>query len=390
MWANTREGDERHVRAWLTRAGLGGVFSWVITSTDAGARKPSPRFFAYALARCGCAPDDVLFVGNQLNTDVAGANGVGIRSVWLAGEAYRSDDDRPCDASRPTRSRASSDLPALVRQLVQAELGRDTRRRAGAMAESGRAVRRDSRVVVFETHATSLDNEAGLASGWFDVGLSPRGEQQARELGERRRRDAFAAVYCSDLTRAVRTAELAFGERGIPIVRDARLRECDYGALTRHPAADIEARRASHIAEPFPGGESYEQCVARVSAWLADAERGASRPRRPRHRPPRDVLRARAPAVRNAARAGDRRPVVLAARLDLLGRTALSGAGFAVRRIEGLGFVEKRHVGEILRTADMPSCWLIEVRCCDNTRNVAVRPGERSHGVPMRRRSSPR
>ena len=126
-------------------------------------------------------------------------------------------------------------------------------------------------VVVFETHATSLDNEAGLASGWFDVGLSPRGEQQARELGERRRHDDFAAVYCSDLARAVRTAELAFGDRGIPIVRDARLRECDYGALTRHPAADIEARRASHIALPFPGGESYEQCVARVSAWLADA-----------------------------------------------------------------------------------------------------------------------
>ena len=76
VWANTREGDERHVRAWLTRAGLDGVFSWVITSTDAGARKPSARFFAYALTRCGCTPDDVLFVGNQLNTDVAGANAV--------------------------------------------------------------------------------------------------------------------------------------------------------------------------------------------------------------------------------------------------------------------------------------------------------------------------
>jgi broad specificity phosphatase PhoE len=125
--------------------------------------------------------------------------------------------------------------------------------------------------VVFETHATSLDNEAGLASGWFDVDLSPVGERQARELGERRRRDDIAAVYCSDLMRAVRTAEIAFGERGIPIIQDARLRECDYGALTRHPATEIESRRASHIAVPFPGGESYEQCVARLSSWLADA-----------------------------------------------------------------------------------------------------------------------
>jgi FMN phosphatase YigB (HAD superfamily) len=41
----------------------------------------------------------VLFVGNQLNTDVAGANGAGIRSVWLAG-GPGSDDDRPCDGNR--------------------------------------------------------------------------------------------------------------------------------------------------------------------------------------------------------------------------------------------------------------------------------------------------
>jgi FMN phosphatase YigB (HAD superfamily) len=118
VWANTREGDERHVRAWLTRAGLDGVFSWVITSVDAGARKPSPRFFAYALARCGCAAADVLFVGNQLNTDVAGANGAGIRSVWLAGETFRSDDDRPCDATPTYTIDSLADLPALVRRIV--------------------------------------------------------------------------------------------------------------------------------------------------------------------------------------------------------------------------------------------------------------------------------
>jgi len=119
VWANTREGDERHVRAWLRRAGLDGAFTWVITSIDAGARKPSTRFFAYALARCGCAADDVLFVGNQLNTDVAGANAVCIRSVWLAGDAYRSDDDRPCDAVPTHTIESLADLPALVGRIVE-------------------------------------------------------------------------------------------------------------------------------------------------------------------------------------------------------------------------------------------------------------------------------
>jgi broad specificity phosphatase PhoE len=126
-------------------------------------------------------------------------------------------------------------------------------------------------LVLFETHATSLDNEAGLASGWFDVALSPIGEEQARALGARRRDDDLAAVFCSDLARSVRTAEIAFRDRRLPIVRDARLRECDYGTLTRRPALELEQRRAAHIDTPFPDGESYHQVVERVSEWLGEA-----------------------------------------------------------------------------------------------------------------------
>jgi broad specificity phosphatase PhoE len=126
--------------------------------------------------------------------------------------------------------------------------------------------------LIFETHATSLDNEAGLASGWFDVDLSPAGEAQARALGERRRHDDLAAIYCSDLTRAARTAEIAFGDRGLPIVRDGRLRECDYGDLTRQPSIALDPRE-SFIDTPFPGGESLRQVVDRVAAWLSDARR---------------------------------------------------------------------------------------------------------------------
>lgn len=127
--------------------------------------------------------------------------------------------------------------------------------------------------VLFETHATSLDNEAGLASGFFDVALSSVGEEQARELGIRRHRDDLAVVFSSDLQRAVRTAEIAFRNRGVEIVRDARLRECDYGTLTRRPIREIEARRAAHISTPFPDGESYQQVAQRVATWLDEVAR---------------------------------------------------------------------------------------------------------------------
>lgn len=129
--------------------------------------------------------------------------------------------------------------------------------------------------LIFETHATSLDNEARLASGWYDVDLSTLGETQAREMGERYRGTSLAAVHCSDLLRARRTAEIAFGSRDVSIHVDARLRECDYGSLTRAATSGVEAMRLQHVTTPFPDGESYEQATARVREWLADISRSA-------------------------------------------------------------------------------------------------------------------
>jgi FMN phosphatase YigB (HAD superfamily) len=117
VWANTRVVAEEDVRGWLDRAGLGASFRWVITSVDVGARKPAPEFFEYALARCGLGKDDVLFVGNQLNSDIAGAEAFGIRTAWLCGPAYRSLDDGP-SSIRPTHTiETLYSLPALLREL---------------------------------------------------------------------------------------------------------------------------------------------------------------------------------------------------------------------------------------------------------------------------------
>jgi FMN phosphatase YigB (HAD superfamily) len=119
LWANTREAREVHVRRWLQRAGLGSLFRWVITSADAGTRKPAPGFFEYALARCGLAREDVLFVGNQLNTDILGAEAVGIRTVWVSGSDYRSIDDGPCEAVPTYTIRTLADLPVLLERVLR-------------------------------------------------------------------------------------------------------------------------------------------------------------------------------------------------------------------------------------------------------------------------------
>lgn len=124
--------------------------------------------------------------------------------------------------------------------------------------------------IIFETHSTTLDNEAGLAAGQYDVALSPLGERQAAELGQRRGSEQFDAIFCSDLQRSYRTAEIAFPASQEKIIRDVRLRECNYGEWNRHPDKEVKADLVRRIALPFPGGESYQQTTNRMRAFLTD------------------------------------------------------------------------------------------------------------------------
>ena len=123
--------------------------------------------------------------------------------------------------------------------------------------------------IIFESHGTTYDNETHRASGHFDVELSPLGEKQAKELGERRRGEHFDAIFCSDLERSYKTAEIAFGDT-FPIIKDARLRECDYGDMTQAPSDQVDAEKPKRITEPFLNGESYTQTTARMKAFLED------------------------------------------------------------------------------------------------------------------------
>ena len=120
----------------------------------------------------------------------------------------------------------------------------------------------------YSPHMTSVDNEAGRASGHADVPLSDAGRQRAASLGQGYANEALDAVFCSDLQRAYVTAEIAFSGRDLPIIRDPRLRECDYGLWTQCPREQLALEQ--HIREPYPNGESLVMVAERVGAFLRD------------------------------------------------------------------------------------------------------------------------
>jgi broad specificity phosphatase PhoE len=123
----------------------------------------------------------------------------------------------------------------------------------------------------FEAHAQTYHNAAGIASGHYDVALTDHGRDHAQSiLRSRYAGQRFDVVYTSDTQRAYDTACLIFAGRPIPILRDARLRECDYGDFEGRPRAEMEIARPSAIRKPFPQGESYEQVAVRMRSFLED------------------------------------------------------------------------------------------------------------------------
>src|SRR5438874_10217065 len=91
--------------------------------------------------------------------------------------------------------------------------------------------------LVLLRHGQSRWNIQQRFTGWVDVDLTEKGEQEALAAG-RLIKDAglsFDRVFCSVLTRAIRTADLALWtaeQLWIPMVKDWRLNERHYGALT--------------------------------------------------------------------------------------------------------------------------------------------------------------
>lgn len=76
--------------------------------------KPSPAFFERAMQRTGCAPAEVLVIGDDLTTDVRGARAAGAFSALVATGKYRPGDELD-QADRPHAFiRDLTGLPALL------------------------------------------------------------------------------------------------------------------------------------------------------------------------------------------------------------------------------------------------------------------------------------
>ncbi len=128
----------------------------------------------------------------------------------------------------------------------------------------------------FVRHGETTANAAGVWQGQGDVGLSARGREQARVVGERLRRTPFDLVGASDQVRARDTAAAA----GFAAELDPAWREMDIGCWDGLTLAEVTARygddlRALAAGQDLAvgGGETWSGFRARVQAARAGLER---------------------------------------------------------------------------------------------------------------------
>ena len=124
--------------------------------------------------------------------------------------------------------------------------------------------------ILLARHGESDWNVELRWQGHVDRPLTRRGRAQADALADRLETYPLAAIYSSDLRRALDTARAVAGRHGIDVVTRRDLREVDVGSWSGRSRAELESRFPEQLArwengvKGWDDGESYEQMAARI------------------------------------------------------------------------------------------------------------------------------
>jgi 2,3-bisphosphoglycerate-dependent phosphoglycerate mutase len=129
--------------------------------------------------------------------------------------------------------------------------------------------------LVLVRHGESQWNKENRFTGWIDIALSPKGEEEAKSAGEKLKGMKFDKAFTSMLQRAIKTFEIAAQTAGFKHLiaeKDEALNERMYGdlqGLNKDECREKFGQEQVHIWRrsydiPPPGGESLKNTAERV------------------------------------------------------------------------------------------------------------------------------
>lgn len=133
--------------------------------------------------------------------------------------------------------------------------------------------------LVIVRHGQSAWNLENRFTGWVDVAITAKGEEEAKNAGEKLKNYKFDLAYTSNLKRAQRTLEIILkttNQSNLEVIKNEALNERHYGDLqgankaeTAEKYGDEQVhiwRRSFDIAPP--NGESLKDTLARVLPYF--------------------------------------------------------------------------------------------------------------------------
>ncbi|WP_264520877.1 2,3-bisphosphoglycerate-dependent phosphoglycerate mutase [Flavobacterium sp. N1994] len=130
-------------------------------------------------------------------------------------------------------------------------------------------------LLVLVRHGQSVYNLENRFTGTVDIGLTPLGEEEAKQTGEKLKEYSFDRAYTSMLIRAQESLRIileVITQTNIPVIKNAALNERMYGSLQglnkeettkKYGEAQVEIWRRSYAVSP-PDGESLAATFART------------------------------------------------------------------------------------------------------------------------------
>jgi putative hydrolase of the HAD superfamily len=79
----------------IERSGIESYFSYIFISEEIGYNKPDIRIFEFALKKMNAEPEDVIFVGDDYEVDIEGADAASIDQVFFNPHTDPSNGDKP-------------------------------------------------------------------------------------------------------------------------------------------------------------------------------------------------------------------------------------------------------------------------------------------------------
>ncbi|MFJ8353838.1 HAD family hydrolase [Bacillus paramycoides] len=86
-------GSTQRQKAKIINTNLNSYFDTIIISEESGFSKPDKRIFELALNKLNVQPEDVLFVGDDLEKDIGGCQNANIKGIWFNPNMIKNNTD---------------------------------------------------------------------------------------------------------------------------------------------------------------------------------------------------------------------------------------------------------------------------------------------------------